>query len=67
MLKSFVWNTFGGGAIKALAGGVGAGGAAAVTMLAGACDIESIGQQIGGIAGAAILGYIVTWLSPKNR
>lgn len=55
------------GAIKAWFGGLGAAGATLLAPVLASCDFESIGQQLGGAAGAAIIGYIVTWLAPKNR
>lgn len=66
MLK-ILFNVFGPPAIKAVAGAIAAGGATVAVTAAGACDLESIGSQIGATVGAAVIGYVVTWIAPANR
>lgn len=60
-------NLIGAGAIKAIAGGIASAATTTGVIAIGACDLETIGQQVGGALGAFLVGYVVTWLSPKNR
>ena len=60
-------NLIGLGAIKAHFGGFGAAIAVIGTALTDSCDFNTLGQSLGGAVGAYVLGYIITWISPKNR
>lgn len=61
------------GAWKAWGGGISAAGAVLADpflkgLLAGSSQsLEEAGTQIGAAIGAFVLGYVVTWFSPKNK
>lgn len=67
MIGTILANVIGRGAIKAIAGGAASAVTATGAMAMGACDLETMGQQIGAAAGAFVVGHVVTWLSPANR
>lgn len=66
MLKAILFNTFGAAAFKALASGAASALTTTGAMAVGACDLESLGQQIGGVAGAYLVGHLAAWL-PANK
>lgn len=66
-MGKLLFNVLGPPAFKAIFGAIAAGGATVATTAAGACDLESIGSQVGAALGAAVVGYVVTWIAPANR
>lgn len=67
MLSSILWNTIGGGAVKAIFGGVASAVTTSGAIAMGACDLTTIGEQAGAVIGAYVIGHIVTWIAPKNK
>jgi uncharacterized membrane protein len=66
-LVGFAIKAFGPTALKAVVGGVVAGGSVVATTAAGACDWNSIGSQIGAALGAYAIGHIATWIVPNKK
>lgn len=67
MILKLLFNVFGPPAFKAVAGAIAAGAGTVAVTAAGACDFTAFGSQIGAAVGAAVIGYIVTWIAPANR
>lgn len=57
---------FGRRALKAVVGGIMAGGGVIATSAAQACDVESALAQIFSAGGAALAGYLATYIVPNK-